>query len=189
MAARSILFCGAVLLTMIPAGWASEVGESGATVEIAVAAAATALNPVAVDDGAEATCKPTISMKVLVPNRRKISNAFDLALEKVREVPECGEMFAGLGSEATDALGRIVFLPVGKAQARDGVCRGSSAYTLVGGGPIWVCRDFKRLSDAQAAMIIIHEALHHAGLTEYPKDEDAMTSRDINFVVKEQCGL
>ena len=65
---------------------------------------------------------------------------------------------------STKALDMVVFLPIGKAQAQAGVCRGTSAYTLFGGGPIWVCRDFSRLSDTQAAMVIIHEALHHAGL-------------------------
>ncbi|MCG6947754.1 MAG: hypothetical protein LJE93_02410 [Acidobacteria bacterium] len=47
----------------------------------------------------------------------------------------------------------------------------------------------RELSDEQAAMVIIHEALHHAGLSEYPKDPDAMTSRAINGMVSEKCGL
>jgi len=189
MAARSILLCGIVLTTVIPAGWATDAGESGAPPEVVSAAAVAAVNAVAVGGSAPTLCRPTISTKVLVPNRKKISDAFELALEKVREVPECRELFTGLGSDGTDALARVVFLPVGKAQARDGVCRGSSAYTLVGGGPIWVCRDFKRLSDEQAAMVIIHEALHHAGLSEYPQDPDGMTSNAINGLVMEQCGL
>jgi len=60
---------------------------------------------------------------------------------------------------------------------------------MVGGGPVRVCRDFSRLSDSQAAMVIIHEALHHAGLTEYPQDPNGMTSNQINGMVAEQCGL
>jgi len=38
-------------------------------------------------------------------------------------------------------------------------------------------------------MVIIHEALHHAGLTEYPQDPNGMTSNQINGMVAEQCGL
>jgi hypothetical protein len=47
----------------------------------------------------------------------------------------------------------------------------------------------RELFDEQAAMVIIHEALHHAGLSEYPQDPDGMTSRAINGMVMEQCGL
>jgi hypothetical protein len=38
-------------------------------------------------------------------------------------------------------------------------------------------------------MVIVHEALHHAGLNEYPKDPDAMTSKQINGMVMKHCGL
>jgi hypothetical protein len=177
---------------MVPAAWASDAVESGAPMETsaAVAAAATSgLNTFLVDSAAPRVCKPTISSKILVKNRRKISDAFEVAVERVQEVPECRELFANLGADGIEALDMVVFLPIGRAQARGGVCSGSSAYTLVGGGPIWVCRDFSRLSDIQAAMVIIHEALHHAGLSEYPQDADGMTSTIINQMVMKQCGL
>jgi len=41
----------------------------------------------------------------------------------------------------------------------------------------------------QAAMVVIHEALHHAGLPERPHDKKAMTSGQINDMVREACGL
>jgi hypothetical protein len=70
------------------------------------------------------------------------------------------------------------------------LCKGSVAYTFVGGGaPIWLCREFSRLTDKGAAMIIIHEALHHAGLTEWPKDPKGMRSGRINRMVTKRCGL
>jgi hypothetical protein len=138
---------------------------------------------------APAVCKPVISTKVSAKNRQKISGAFELALEKVREVPECGELFKELGSDWMEPMSRLIFLPVGRAQGRGDVCRGSSAYTMVGGGPVRVCREFSRLSDTQAAMVIIHEALHHAGLSEYPLDPEGMTSNQINGMVMESCGL
>jgi hypothetical protein len=137
----------------------------------------------------ETVCRPTISTKMMAKNRHKISDAFELALDRVREVPECRGLFEGLGADWKESLGRIVFLPIGRAQGRGDVCRGKSAYTMVGGGPVRVCREFSRLSDTQAAMVIIHEALHHAGLTEYPLDPDGMTSNAINGMVAESCGL
>jgi len=155
----------------------------------APAATTTALGATSTDAGTETICKPTISTKVSVKNRQRISDAFELALERVHEVPECRGLFAKLDAEGAATLGKVIFLPIGRAQARGDVCRGVSAYTMVGGGPVRVCRDFSRLSDSQAAMVIIHEALHHAGLTEYPQDPNGMTSNQINGMVAEQCGL
>jgi hypothetical protein len=156
-----------------------------------VAAVATtgALGATAKVSATQPTCKPTMSTKLASKNRQKISGAFDVALNRVREVDSCRDLFADLGSNGMDTLSTLVFIPIGRAEARGEACRGVSAYTLHGGGPVWVCREFSRLSDAQAAMVIIHEALHHAGLSEYPKDPDAMTSRAINGMVSEKCGL
>jgi hypothetical protein len=189
MAARLVPICVVVLVTMNPFASASDSVESGASSAVAAAVATTAVNAATLDSEAPSIIKPVISTKVSVKNRRKISNAFELALEKVREVPECGDLFTELGSDGLESLGRVIFLPIGRAQGRGGVCRGSSAYTMVGGGPVRVCREFSRLSDTQAAMVIIHEALHHAGLSEFPLDPDGLTSNQINGLVMESCGL
>ena len=37
-------------------------------------------------------------------------------------------------------------------------------------------------------MTLIHEALHHAGLTEKPKDPEAMSAREIDNMVEDACG-
>jgi hypothetical protein len=189
MAARVVLFCAAYVAAMNTFGWASDAIEPNGSSEIVVAAAAVAVSAVSADSGAPAICEPTISSKVSVKNRRKILDAFDVAIERVREVPKCRQLFADLGADGMGALDMTVFLPIARARAPGGVCRGSSAYTLVGGGPIWVCRDFSRLSDIQAAMVIIHEALHHAGLSEHPRDPNGMTSISINQMVMKECGL
>jgi hypothetical protein len=189
MAARLVLLCAAFLVTMIPSSWASDSTEPGAANAVVATATTTAVRAVSVDGGTQAICKPTISSKVSAKNRRKFLDAFGVAVERVHEVPECRQLFTDLGADGMSTLDMIVVLPIGRAQAQGGVCRGTSAYTLVGGGPIWVCRDFSRLSDTQAAMVIIHEALHHAGLSEYPQDPDAMTSTLINQMVMKKCGL
>jgi hypothetical protein len=189
MAARLVLLCAVSLVAMNSSVWATDALESEGSTGIVAAAAAVAVSAVSADARAPAICEPTISSNVSFKNRRKILSAFDVALERVQGVPECRELFAELGADGTKALDMVVFLPIGRAQAQGGVCRGASAYTLVGGGPIRVCRDFSRLSDTQAAMVIIHEALHHAGLSEYPQDPDAMTSALINQMVMKHCGL
>jgi hypothetical protein len=189
MAARLVLLCAVSLVAMNSSVWASDAIESDGSSAIVAAAATAAVSVVPADGGAPAVCEPKMSSKVSVKNRRRIMGAFDVAVERVREYPECRELFSNLGADGMEALGMVVFLPIGKAQARGGVCHGASAYTLVGGGPVWVCQDFSRLSDTQAAMVIIHEALHHAGLSEYPQDPDAMTSTLINQTVMKKCGL
>ena len=37
-------------------------------------------------------------------------------------------------------------------------------------------------------MTLLHEALHHAGLTEKPADPDGMTAREIDGMVNNVCG-
>ena len=188
-ARRTMITMLAVGHLMAAAAHTADAIDSAASNAAAPAETTTALGATSTDAGTETVCKPTISTKVSVKNRQKISGAFELALERVHEVPECRELFAKLDAEGTATLGRVIFLPIGRAQARGDVCRGVSAYTMLGGGPVRVCRDFSRLSDSQAAMVIIHEALHHAGLTEYPQDPKGMTSREINGMVSERCGL
>lgn len=189
MAARLVLLCAALLGTMIPSSWASDSMESGASNAVVATATTTVHRAAAAHGVTQTVCRPTIGSKVSVKNRRKILDAFSIAVERVHEVPECRQLFTDLGADGLSTLDLIVVLPIGRAQAQGGVCRGNSAYTLVGGGPIWVCRDFSQLSDTQAAMVIIHEALHHAGLSEYPQDPGAMTSTIINQMVMKKCGL
>jgi hypothetical protein len=123
-------------------------------------------------------------------NRERLTSSFQIAIDRLREVPECREMFTELGSDAVDTVTRIYFTPIGIHGARANICNGTVAYTFVGSGPItWLCREFSRLTDKQAAMIIIHEALHHAGLTERPKDPKGKTSASINRMVSKRCGL
>ena len=98
-------------------------------------------------------------------------------------------MFTELGVDASATLGRMYFSPIGWHELKPNVCNGSAVYTLVGGGPVWVCQKFSRLADSQAAMLIIHEALHLAGLNEQPHDANAMTSAAINGMVLKRCGF
>ena len=123
-------------------------------------------------------------------NREQLVGSFQIAIDRVQDVPECRELFTKLDADGIDTISKIFFTPIGKREARADLCNGSVAYTYVSGGPTtWLCRDFSRLNDKKAAMIIIHEALHHAGLTERPKDPQGMTSAGINRMVSKRCGL
>ena len=110
-------------------------------------------------------------------------------MKKVAEVPECRGLFEALGADAIETLRTGLYFPIASHRKEKAVCSRAVAYTNVGAAPTFLCRDFSRLSDDRAAMYVIHEALHHAGLTEKPHDQGAMTSRAINTMVTNACQL
>jgi hypothetical protein len=183
MAAKSVVLWVGVLAAMVSMTWANDAVESVALVN------ALEVTTAPLNSGLQPSFKPKINASMSTKNRDQLVVGFQVALDKLREVPECSELFSELGADGIDTLGKVYFFPIGYHEAKADVCHGTVAYTMVGGGPTWVCRDFWRLSDDQAAMIIIHEALHYAGLPERPGDPDAMTSAGINRMVIKNCGL
>jgi hypothetical protein len=121
--------------------------------------------------------------------RSRLEAGFAIAVEKVQEVPECRALFEELGADAIETLSTGLYFPINSHRKEKAVCRGAMAFTNVGAAPTFVCRDFSRMSDERAAMYVVHEALHHAGLTEKPHDPGAMTSRAINRMVTDACKL
>ena len=67
--------------------------------------------------------------------------------------------------------------------------RHTHAFTEVGGSAVVVCPSFSHLSDSEAAIILIHEALHFAGQTEYPSDPAAPNALAITERVMKGCQL
>ena len=98
-------------------------------------------------------------------------------------------MFASLGADGIEALNATLYFPIDNPIRRRDFCQRFLTYTYVGASATWVCPDFKRLPVERAALVLIHEALHHAGLTEYPVDPDAMSSLAIDKMVKRNCGF
>ncbi len=78
----------------------------------------------------------------------------------------------------------------GTAQMEVRVCQRSvPAFTYVGSPQTRLCRRFASMAPARAAVTVLHEALHGAGLTESPLNPDGMTPREIDHMVMEACGL
>ncbi len=191
MAARFFVLILGGLTVSFPSAWATDSVESGAPLgahDVATVATAS-LGAIPEEICPQTTIKPTISPRVSHRNRKRLTAGFRIAVERIREVPECREMFTELGADAVNTVSGVRYYPIGGHELNPNVCNGSSVHTLVGGGPVWVCRKFSRLSDSHAAMVIIHEALHHAGLTEQPHDANGMTSGAINDMVVKRCGL
>jgi hypothetical protein len=189
MAARLAVAClGVVVLTLSSAAASDALDAVDAAVEIDVAGV---IVPGSNRD--RDVWRPNIDRRISgemsQKNRDQLIVAFEVALERVQMMEECRDLFTNLGADPMATLSKVSFYPMGRREALPNMCRGADAYTMVGGGPTWLCRDFWRLTDKRAAMVIIHEALHHAGLTEWPRDPDGMRSVAINRMVAERCGL
>jgi len=129
---------------------------------------------------------PWIHPLMPAPVRDKIEAAFAIAIGRVTAVPECAELFSQLGADGMETLKTGLYFPA-SAPKETSICRRSMAQTYVGGAPTWICRRVSSYSDEHVALVVIHEALHHAGLTEKPQDRNAMSSGDINTMVRREC--
>jgi hypothetical protein len=152
------------------------------SVDAAVAAPVAAVHA----DGPPVT--PRISSTMPSRVRDKLESAFQLAVERVREVPECNGLFNRLDTDGVETLRTTHYYPANLILENQ-TFRGASAFTQVGWTVTYLCRRFSSLSDRRAAMLVIHEALHHAGLTEAPADPDGLRPREINKMVASACGL
>lgn len=193
MKARVIVACVCVILISASASWAGEIVEvSGGAAPVAVAAVAVS-GVIGIEDPVKPWIHPSMPKRVSA----RLEAGFELAVERVREVESCGDLFAELGADPLETLTSGLYLPVDSYRREAEVCGRNSAtsskgaenlaYTNVGGAPTWICRHFARVSTETAAVAVIHEALHHAGLTEKPHDRMAMSSIEITRMVKRAC--
>jgi hypothetical protein len=116
----------------------------------------------------------------------KLERAFALATRQLETVPACRELFAELGSNGFERLAATRYYPA-SPHLELKTCRRAVAATRVGSPATSVCRRFDAISDSRAAMVVLHEALHFAGLEEGGPGE--MSSNDINEMVRSACAL
>ena len=173
-----------------PGTWAGEGDEPvysvDSTIVTSVEAATAELIP---NSTTETPIAPWVHTNMPPKVRKKLDAALELAGQRIREVPECRELFTGLGADGIEMLSTTLYFPIARYKDETVKCRNAQAFTYVGEAPTSICRDFSRLSGQRAAMVLVHEALHHAGLTEAPQDPSAMTSLAINVMVKKSCGF
>lgn len=130
---------------------------------------------------------PKVSGQLPAPLWSKLGSAFRVAQEKIRTIPSCSGLFTSRGSDGLGLLTRARF--AGATSEWDHTaCAGSAvATTEIGGRQIRLCPRFESLSVHAAALILIHETLHTAGMSEKPPDPSALTSAEINELVKASC--
>ena len=101
--------------------------------------------------------------------------------------PSCRELFGELERDGVEALRYSNYVPVRRG-VETRICEaGAVAYTEVGSSVTRLCPTFARLVDGRAAITLIHEALHYAGLGEKPFDPNGLTSDQITRRVARAC--
>ena len=159
---------------------------SGEAAEAAEAPAGSVVASVAVP-ASVAAAGPNIRKGVPPAVAQKLQQAFALAAKRVQERPACRALFEKFGKDGGRLISATLFFPAKGPQAKRRFCVASDALTQVGASVTWLCPSFGSLANDRAAMVLIHEALHFAGLTESPAEAGAMTSTQINDLVKESC--
>lgn len=134
--------------------------------------------------------QPWIHTRMTNGLRSSVEVGYEIATQRVQEVESCSDLFAELGVDGKEVLARALYWPVFSHRDATKLCGGRNlAFTVVGSPMTFICSDFERLSDQEAAKIIIHEALHTAGLKESPqyRGHGVKTSREINTMVAKNC--
>jgi len=122
-------------------------------------------------------------------SRLKVTQAFGLAVSRVEKNATCRALFTRLGASGADRLVAAIYQQAPpEVVARR--CRGGAAAAINPGSTLtWICPQFAGLAVQRAAMTLIHEALHSAGLPERPLVAGALSSAEINNLVCADCGL
>jgi hypothetical protein len=111
-----------------------------------------------------------------------------LAQRSVRTVPSCSALFDKLGADGLALLAAVEFDGATLEMGRDTCSRGGvAAFTVIKGKRIRLCPGFAVLSVPGAAVILIHEALHAAGMSEKPVDPAGLAPQEINRLVATSC--
>lgn len=134
---------------------------------------------------------PAPNLRGVVPSAVEdtLREAFPQALQKVREVPTCRPLFEEFALSGNQRLTTTLYAPPNQSRTVDSCEKGALAFTHVGSSITHLCDGFGGLSLDQATIVLIHEALHYAGMEEAPSYEDARTSREINELVFDRCGF
>ena len=133
--------------------------------------------------------KPQIGPRMGAEDSFAFKFAYRGAIKRLEKNEACRALFDGLNIDGLQALGRSRYQPAQSAAERAHCVGGVAAYTAVGANRVMICSHFHRLHRRTKAAVLIHEALHSAGMTEAPLDPDAMTATEIETMVEDACSL
>ena len=192
---RVWMVLGGTLLAALPSGWSEFPGASQPTNPGSVAVTSQAVGvavPGGVDRAGALNDVVPISFGPAVAKserlRVKLKTAYLKAVDRLRADSDCRVLFVPLRADGVEMLARSVY-----ARANAGMeaswCRHAVAGTSVGKKMVFLCRRFASLPVDEAATILIHEALHRAGMSESPLDRGCMTGDEISEMVRHACFL
>jgi hypothetical protein len=125
-----------------------------------------------------------------IPNRPagRLHLGYALALRLLRQNPACGELFGSFGASGSEKLAATLYAAPTHAETSQ-ICNGGVvAFTSIGSMVTRLCPLFGTLHVRSAALTLIHEALHFAGMPESPATPGALTSQEISALVENACG-
>jgi hypothetical protein len=121
--------------------------------------------------------------------RGKLERGWFVAHRHLEEHASCRALFTDLGADGYERLHHTIYLGRPRGSDRRSCPRRVAAHTSLHRPYTQLCPDFARLSDNWAGIVLLHEALHFAGLPESPAVPGALTSSDINQLVIDRCGF
>lgn len=119
---------------------------------------------------------------------RRLYAGFGIALQRMHKRDSCSDLFTRLGADGVEVLSGTTYTFARSRRAAE-ICADANAFTTVGGSTVWICGGFGWLTEKDAAKVLIHEALHGAGIGEQPSDPKGLTPEEIDDMVKKKCGL
>ncbi len=131
---------------------------------------------------------PWVSEKLPEPVRLKIVLAARLVQQRLSERPACTALFSEIKADGVETLERTFYYPA-NALMEQRMCWHTYAFTRVGRRSTWICRRMWQLPLDPFALVLVHEALHQAGLKEWPQTKSATDSRAVNARVAAACGF
>jgi hypothetical protein len=119
-----------------------------------------------------------------------VRDARAVALDRLGEHAECRSLFAGHGADGSRLLLEAAYRSAVPDEA-GGLCeKGAAAFTGMRTGRTALCSDnFLKLGRHYGAVVLLHEALHVAGLGQAPHHAHAQTPQAIDRMVRRSCGL
>lgn len=169
--------------------WAS-LGSRLVTAAVVMALAGAAHAGDLEGSGGPTSWKPPRVRRGLHPDAvLKLNQAHGLAARRVESNVSCRALFTELGASGEEKLAEAIYMQA-PPEVVERRCLGGAAAAINPGTPLtWVCPAFSSLKVQRAALTLIHEALHSAGMPERPQTPGARSSAEINDLVRDRCGL
>lgn len=114
---------------------------------------------------------------------------FAIAVERVSEIPSCRALFESLAASGVEMMTNSFYVATRADERREFCVEGVAAFTQVGSRVTRLCPGFGKVDRQTAALVLIHEALHSAGMPESPSTPGALMPAEISDLVKTACGL